>query len=248
MTGWSLRIRAFLAAFLVAVVVFALYTGMIHWGKVEILPAATVTVTGTSKLDQTPQIADFSAAVSIADDDKATAVNLVNSKMTDIVSSLKAFGIADADIQTQEVSVYANPQPVEMMYPTRPVATKKWQASNSLTIKLRDVSKASGLTDLLNSSGATSVSGPNYTIENTTASDPILLADAVADAKKNAQAIAQAGGRSLGKLITVTEGYSNPVVYPMMAAGKADTSSVPSPVQPGTETLSKTVTAVFELK
>lgn len=243
-------VKAILVGFLVGVVAFFLYTGRINWGKIEIAPASTITVTGTSKLTQAPQIANFSATVSVNDDDKDTAVNSVNTKMTELISAVKAFGIADADIQTSQVNVYENSsQPEILIYPPRPTTTKKWQASNSITIKLRDTSKASGLTDLLNNSGATGVSGPNFTVEDTSSSDAQLLTDAIADAKSNAEAIAKAGGRKLGKMITVTEGYSNQPFYTLTAQKAADSSgSVPSPIEPGSQTLTKTVTVIFELK
>jgi len=245
-------LRAFLIAFLVGVAGFLLYTGRINWGKIEIAPASTITVTGTSKMDQAPQVANYNATVTVSDDDKTVATNSVNTKMTEIISSLKSFGIAEADIQTAQVSVYENAgQPEILIYPPRPTTpAKKWQASNSITIKLRDSGKASGLTDLLNGSGATSVSGPNFTIEDTKSSDSTLLADAIADAKANAEAMAKAGGRVLGKMITVTEGYSVQPLYSGVAMEKVDTSArgIPSPIEPGTQTLMKTVTVIFELR
>ncbi len=229
-----------------AAIVFFVPWGRVDWGKIEILPASTITVTGTAKLDQAPQIATFYASVSIGNDDKQLAVDAVNTKMTALLAALKNFGIADADIQTSQVSVYQNiQQPQTMMYPIRGGSNFKWQASNSITVKLRDTSKASGLTDLLNNSGATSVSGPNFAVDNTTSSDTELLTKAVADAKTKADAMAKAGGRALGKMITVSEGYSQP--YPVqLTVGTLEKAA--TPIQPGTETLTKTVTATFELQ
>ncbi len=242
-------VRAFLVAFSVAILAFIFYTGQINWGKLEIAPASTITVTGTSRMDQAPQVASFNATVSIDDDDKAKAVSEVNAKMTALLASVKAFGIADADIQTSQVSVYENTKPEILIYPPRPTNAKAWQATNSITIKVRDTSKASGLTDLLNQSGATNVSGPNFTIEDTTSSDSELLVKAIADAKDKANAMAKAGGRALGKMITVTEGMSSGPFYAVSSLEKAgDARGVPSPIEPGTQTLSKTVTVIFELK
>lgn len=249
MDRYERLIKTFLVGFLVAVLVFVFYTGAVNWGKIEIAPASTITVTGTSKLDQAPQVANFNATVSIDDDDKDTAVNSVNTKMTALINSLKTFGIAESDIQTSQVSVYENNKAEILIYPPRPTTTKAWQASNSITIKLRDINKASALTDLLNTSGATQVSGPNFTIEDTKSSDSALLVDAISDAKTKADAMAKAGGRRLGKMITVTEGYSSQPFYAAASLEKAlDSRGVPSPVEPGTQTLSKTVTVIFELR
>ncbi len=225
----------------------------INWGRISVLPAATITVTGTSQSDVANSEAMFGATVTITNADKATAVNAVNTKMTALISALKTFGIADKDIKTQTVNVYqmSSPGPQTLIYPVPPQGTGgngDWQAMNSITITLRDVSKASGLIDLLNNSGATNVYGPNFnTGKNVSSSDADLLSKAVADAKSKAETIAKSGGQSIGKMINVVENGSG--IYPVFAASAKDSlGSVPSPVQPGTSTLSKSVTVVFELK
>lgn len=243
---------------LLAVAVIFLPLDRINWGRISILPAATITVTGSAQSDVANQTAGFSATVTSTNADKQTAVNAVNTKMTTLLAALKTFGIADADIKTDSVNVYQQPQPMPlqgsgtttMMYPVPPVRTGNgdWTASNSITITLRDVSKASGLSDILNSSGATNIYGPNLgvTPQNSSAGDAVLLAKAVADARQKADSIAKAGGQTLGKMINVQEGGSNYPV-PMMFATK-DSAGAGTPIQPGTTTLSKSVTVVFELK
>ena len=202
-----------------------------------------ITVTGSSKMDQAPQIATFYATVTVSDDDKQKAVDLVNSKMTELLASLKSFGIPEADIQTAQVSVSENQNSEILVYPPRDLDVKKWTATNSITIKLRDTAKASGLADLLNVSGATNVSGPNFTIEDTKASDAKLLAEAVADAKTKALSMAKAGGRILGKMTSVMESGG---IYPYPMALTAEKASG-VPIEPGVETLTKSVTVTFEL-
>lgn len=243
-------VKPALAVLVLVVLIFLLPWGMVSWGKIESLPASTITVTGTSKLDKAPQTATYMATVSIANDDKDAAVSAVNKAMDKLITAVKDFGIAEADIQTSQVSVYENVKPEIMIYPPqgRGEPTKKWQASNSITIKLKDISKASALTDLLNSSGATSVSGPNFAIEDRESSDAELLAKAIEDARTKADVMAKAGGRKLGKMITVSEGFSSyPIPY-TLTAEKADSRAVAAPIEPGTETLTKSVTVIFELR
>lgn len=210
---------------------------------------ALITVTGQAEIDTLPQMAYFSATVSEFNSDKDAAVNQVNSAMDQLIAAVKTFGIADSDITTQQVSVYeVDGGPEIMIFPPRPVQ-KGWQASNSIEITLRDIEKASALTDLLQGSGATSVSGPNFTMDDTTDLEVQLLTEAIADAKEKAQTTAQAAGRRLGKVITVSEsGNVMPLYYRgLEAVGSADVG-VPAPIEPGTQTTSKTVMVVFELK
>ncbi|MBU1323482.1 SIMPL domain-containing protein, partial [Patescibacteria group bacterium] len=128
----------------------------VNWGKISILPASTITVTGEAKQDLTSQIANFSAGVTATNIDKQTAVNEVNSAMEKIIKSVKDFGIEEKDIQTQQVSVYQTKEdrPEIMIYPPRPSGKDVWQASNSISIKLRNIDQASALTDLLQQSNA----------------------------------------------------------------------------------------------
>lgn len=231
--------------------IFSLALGLI----VKFLPLtftqqATITVTGEAKTDQTPQVARFSASVSVFNADKQTAVNEVNTKMEQLVKDIKIFGIDPKDIQTQSVSVNEISNEQEMMiYPPRPKQANGWQASNSVTLILRNIDKASGLTNLLQSSGATDVSGPSFSLDDTAKIQTDLLAEAIADAKVKAEKAAVAGGRKLGKMITVSEGYSyNPSPLFQSGGAKMDRAAADAPVEPGTERVSQTATVVFELK
>lgn len=257
----------FLATFtiiLLVIVVLYLPFSKINWGRISILPAATITVTGTAQSDVANSVATFGATVTATNADKQTAINTVNTKMTALITSVKNFGIADADIKTDNVSVYQLPQIVPLqgsagggtnvqtqIYPLPPVPAPgngDWQASNSITITLRDVSKASGLSDILNNSGATNIYGPNLrTDTNTTATDTDLLSKAVANAKSKAESIAKAGGQTLGAMINVQEEGTSSPIFPMTMMTK-EAGSSGTPVQPGTSTLSKSVTVIFELK
>src|SRR3990167_1833831 len=133
---------------------------------------AMITVTGQAEVDTLPQLSHFSATVSE-----------VNAEMDKLIVAVKTFGIADADITTQQVSVYElDGGPEIMIYPPRPRAESRgWQASNSIEITLRDIEKASALTDLLQGSGATSVNGPNFTLDDTADLEIQLLTEAIAD-------------------------------------------------------------------
>jgi len=202
-------------------------------------PSASITVTGEAKLDLTSQIANFSAGVTATNEDKQTAINEVNTQMTKIIQAVKDFGIDEKDIQTQQVSVY---QTKEERLSVKDV----WQASNSISLKLRNIDQASTLADLLQQSNATNVYGPNYSLDDTTQAQADLLSKAIDNAREKAEKIAVASKRKLGQVITVSEGGTvmpGPVFRAMSVA-----ESVPTPVEPGSETVYKSVTVTFELK
>lgn len=216
----------------------------VQWGQIEFSPSSLVTVTGQAKSQQKTQIATFSAGVSSVNDNKDTAVSEVNQKVTAIVDAVKSFGIPPSDIQTQNLSVNQNE---EQFYEDGRQKTRpgQWRVNNTIEIKLRNVEQANALANLLTQGGATNVYGPNFTVDDTAAAELGLLEAAIADAKVKAEKIAESTQRKLGRTISVSEGYVQaPVLFGRMEAGGGGGADL----QPGTGTVSKTVTVTYELK
>ena len=251
-------LRSLVLSVLIAVIVLAgLYLlpwDRVSWGKFSILPGSTITVTGESKQDISSQIASFNVGVTATNQDKQKALDEVNSKMTALLNAVKTFGIANDDIKTQNVSVYQStlPYPEPLIYPPSrtPSGLMTWSASNSIEIKLRKIDRSSEFTDLLNKSGATSINGPNYSIDDTTKTQIELLSSAIENARKKADEIAKASGRTLGKAVNIIESgssYPGPLYLEASRGIAVDTKSVPTPVEPGTQTVYKSVTVTYEL-
>jgi uncharacterized protein YggE len=221
----------------------------VNWGKLEMLPGSAITVTGEAKQDLQTQIARFTAGVTAENEDKQTAIDEVNQKMAAIIAAVKDFGIPEKDIQTQMISVYqTEDQPVGILPLSAARTTvKKWRASNSIEIILRNPDQASALADLLNTTEATNIYGPSFSIDDTEAAELELLQKAIDNAREKGEEIAKASGRKLGKVLSVTEGtgYVPGPLYRALSVGGE--GAAPTPVEPGTETLTKTVTVVFEL-
>jgi len=214
----------------------------INWGKLQLFPSQTVTVFGEAKTQQKSQVATFTAGVNSVKDNKDEAVAEVNQKIDALISAIKKFGIKPEDIKTQNLSIYRQEESYweNDRQKTRP---GQWRVDNSVEITLRDVDKTSALMELLSQSGATNVYGPNFTLDDTQESEKGLLQEAIKNATEKAQIIAQSSAKKLGKIINVTEGQqSSGIRYDGMGAGGG------GPVEPGTGTVSKTVTVVFELK
>lgn len=215
----------------------------VNWGKVAFIPGRTITVSGQATSQEKSQIATFTAGVTVISDDKEAAIAEVNQKTEALIESVKSFGIEDKDIKTQNISVHQDEETFyeEGRQKRRP---GQWRVNNSITITLRDVDRASELADLLAKSGATNVYGPNFSLEEGQISDEALLEEAINDAKEKAGIIAASSGGSLGRILSITEGYQAPRLYPAM--GEAGGGG--APIEPGSATVSKSVTVVFELK
>ncbi len=231
----------FVAILLVGI--FLIPWRFVNWGKIEILPASTITVSGEARLEEKSQIATFTAGATAINDDKETAVSEVNQTIGEIISAVKTFGIAEEDIQTRSLSVQQI-QESSVDDETRRVKLGQWRANNTIEVTLRDVDKASALAGLLSESGATSVHGPNFSLDDTQESEVILLEEAINNAREKAETIAESSGRTLGKIVTVNEGaqQADGIFKGLEMVGGG------TPIEPGTETVYKTVTVTFELQ
>ena len=221
----------------------------ISWGKITLAPERTVTVSGYAETKISNQIANFSAGVSTIHEMKEAAVSEANMKIAEVVFGVKGLGIEEKDIQTSQMNVYQMQENVDpSMMGRGKVKLGQWSANYTLEITLRDVKKASELANLLNSSGATNVYGPNFSLDASSRSGDKLIGEAVADSRIKAEAVAVAGGAKLGKLISVSEGGpSNPGIYSMMAKSAVD-SSISAPMEIGSTSVSKTVSVVWGLE
>jgi uncharacterized protein YggE len=231
---------------LLIVAAFVLPWRRIDWGKVSYKPAEMVTVTGEAKSRQKNQIAKFNAGVDSVKDKKEEAVKEVNEKVAALIEAAKKFGIEEGDIQTQNLSIYQNE---EQYWEGGSQKSRKgqWRVSNSVEITLRDVAKGADLADLLTSSGANNVYGPNFQFDDTSKAEKELFDAAMKDAKEKAELIAKSSGRKLGKVMVVNEGSGGPV-FGVMNMKEGAGGAGGAPIEPGSGTVSKNLTVSFELK
>jgi uncharacterized protein YggE len=96
----------------------------------------TVTASGAGTAQAAPDTAEMSFGVSTMSSNAKSALDEASKGAEQIASAVKKQGIADEDIQTQDVSVY--PQTVDQ--DGKQVITG-YQASLSVRVKVRDIAK-----------------------------------------------------------------------------------------------------------
>lgn len=225
---------------LVLLLVWIVPWSKVNWGKIALTAPETVTVSGEAKSQEKNQMASFSAGVMVQNMDKNKAITEVNTKMDGLVKVVKDFGIKDADIKTQNISYYQEPKGGQN--------PGMWQVNNSVEIVLREIDKANALADLISSSGANNVYGPNFSMEDTNQAGKGLYNMALKDAKDKAESIASASGRKLGKVLSVNDGGTTSNIYPMYAMKDSTGMGGGAVSEPGSTTVYKSLTVVFELK
>ena len=212
------------------------------WQKVN-QPANTLTVVGEATTKEHNQIATFVATMQSTRQDKEEAVNGINNMVESLTRDLGKFGIKGEDISTSYSSVSQRKENYN-----DPASSLIWDARTQVDIVLRDIKRASELKNLLVRSGATDISGPSFSLEDTSSIQKSLLGKAIQDARERAEIIAKASNHIVGKIISISEGYpaTGQFLYPRYGngyGGGGDGGDLS-----GSAEIATAVTVVFELK
>lgn len=238
-----LIIGAFMIVFLRAKIEFVMQ--QTHQLNQAPLIEHDITVQGQGKAIAKTDIATVTLGVDTKAADVATAQTQNSTTMNGLLDKVKALGISADDIQTSNYNVYPN----TIWNPsTQMQETDGWIVSQTITIKVRDTSKVSSLLSVAGQNGATSVSGPSFTVDDTSTVNAEARANAIADAKKQADALAQALGVKIDTVVGYSEstGGIGPFPYAMMDSTKSVGGAAPV-VSPGTNEVDMTVSITYKL-
>jgi uncharacterized protein len=207
-------------------------------------PTLTLTIIGTAKAR--PDIGIVSSGVSTKSPNAADAMAQNAAAMTKLIVAIKAKGIADKDIQTSSINLSQDYDYSGDKGPT----FRGYEASNSVTVRLRDIKKTGDIFDAMSKSGATNISGPSFSLENMEPLTEAARTDAMAKAAKQAAFYAKAAGYRTTRLLGISEGmesnFARIQVMDVMDAS-AEAKSASTPVQPGEVTAAVSITLKYVL-
>jgi uncharacterized protein YggE len=207
----------------------------------QVPPVATISVSGEAQVSVPPDLAQIDAGVSTEAKTAREASEANNAAMGRVLLALKGAGIDEKDFQTSRLSL----QPQYAPNRSGPNAVVGYQASNRVTIKLRDVTKVAGTIDTLVGAGANNIGGINFMVSSASKLLDDAREQAIADARRKAEIYAKAAGVTLGSPVSISEeGAPGPMPFRKMAAGMAASA----PVAQGEETLQVTVSVVWAIK
>jgi uncharacterized protein len=196
---------------------------------------AGITVQGTASIASVPDRAELSFGVESQGETARAALAANAAEMRRVIAARKAAGAAD--LKTQYVSL--SPR-----YNERSEA-QGFSATNSVSATVKEIARAGAVIDAAVAAGANQVSGPSLSRGDQTSLYRQALKGAVDDARLSAQALASASGLSLGRVTAIVEGGGAPQPLPFAAADKAMAES--TPIEPGTQQVSATVSVTFSV-
>jgi len=117
-----------------------------------------------------------------------------------------------------------------------------FQATNQVTVRIRDIGNLAAVLDSAISAGANEMSGIEFIVSEQSKLLDRARDDAIADAHRKAERYAKAAGSRLGHVVAISEEGSSPPPRLMQAlrAGAV-------PISPGEQTLRAAVTVSYEL-
>lgn len=206
-------------------------------------PVRTLSLTGTGESSSPPDTATVSAGVVTEAPDAKSAVQRNSETVGSLFRSLKDMGIADRDMQTRSFNispVYTRPPRGEQ------AQISGYRVSNSVTVRVRDLSELGTVLDRLVKAGANQMNGVSFYIDR-----PADLMDearrrAVADVRRKADVYAEAAGIRIKGILSISEGGGRPP-QPMLRTMAAE-SAENVPVAAGEQTISASVTITYEIE
>jgi uncharacterized protein YggE len=197
--------------------------------------AAGITVQGTASVTSVPDRAELSFGVESKGSNARAALAANAVEMRRVIAALKAAGATD--VKTQYVSL--SPQ-----YNDKSEA-QGFVATNSVSATIKELGKAGAVIDAAVDAGANQVYGPSLSHGDQDELYRQALKGAVGNARASAQALAAAANLSLGRVTAIVEGGGAPQPLPYAAADKAMAES--TPIEPGTQLVSATVSVTFSV-
>jgi uncharacterized protein YggE len=239
-----------LIVYLIVFFAFAIKNEAIQSNAIGKAPAErkTISFDGTGKVVGTPDIATADLGMTTQDKDVQTALKNNNQKINDLIAKLKQVGIPAADIQTSQFNVSPNYD-----YSNNRQTITGYTASQSVTVKVRNLDLVSSVLDTVGAVGANQVSGLNFTIDNPEQLQAQAREKAIADAVSKASVLETQLGIKLTRVVNFSE--SNGGVTPLpyysmkdMAVGGAAPTSVAPSIQTGSQDIVSNVTLTFEIQ
>jgi uncharacterized protein YggE len=196
----------------------------------------TITVTGTATARGAPDTAVFTFGV---DTEGATAKSTLAAnaaQMRRVIVALVHTGIARADIQTQNVSVYPRR--------TESGAVEGYSVNGSVTATVHRLARAGAAVDAAVAAGANETSGPQFDRTSRSELTQRALRNAFAEARTRAQTLAREAGASLGEARRIEQAEAP---QPVPVGVYAEALRAKTPIEPGTQQVQATVTVTFRL-
>lgn len=207
--------------------------------------ATTLNLSAAGETRIAPDQATITLGVQTQAATAAEAMAQNRARMNAVIAALKAERIAERDIQTAGLNLNA-----QYAYDNgKPPRLTGYQASNDVTVTVRDLAQLGAAADAVVKAGANQINGIAFGIANPRAAEDQARRAAVQTLSAKAALYAEATGLRIARLVNLSEagGYAPPPPRPMFRMAAMADAAQATPVQPGELTVRVEVSAIYEL-
>lgn len=212
-----------------------------------------LTVQAMGKAQSMPDVAHVMLGVHVeAQKTSQTATDMLAKQANTVIDAVGKSGVEKADIATQNFSV----QPT-YNYDNGKQTLRGYEGSQQLDITVRKTDQAGLPADLAGDiiakateAGANQIGGVSFKNDDPEVAQLSAEQDAIANARKKADALAKSLGVHLVKVknYAVQQNYGGPIPYAMEAKAMGGDSITPPQLPTGTQETTVTVTVTYEIK
>jgi len=207
----------------------------------------SLSVAGAGTAYLVPDIAYIYLGVHTEMTSASEAVKSNTTQTQAMIKALTDFGIDAKDIRTTNFSIY----PFDKYDPLTGTSTgeKYYSVDNTVYVTIRDLTRLGDLLDTVVTAGANTVNSIQFDVADKESVLKQAREDALKNASKQAQELADAAGVSLGEIqsITFTDSQAYPL-YDGRGGGGGGEAASAVPIQPGQLTFTVTVNVTYEIK
>jgi len=207
----------------------------------------TITVQGLGKVTAKPDIAVTTMGMIANAATVAEAQQKNTDTMNKLIEKLKALGIDSKDIQTTNYNIY----PQYNYTQDKGQELRGYEVNQSVTVKIRDLSKANNVLALAGEVGANSVGGLQFTIDD----DDVYKAEArrlaLQEVAEKSKALTSMLGVRVVGIVAYSEydGGGGPIYMKSMAGEIGGGGSVPAPtIESGSMDVTMNVSLTLEIE
>jgi uncharacterized protein YggE len=206
----------------------------------------SISVTGVGRVKAEPDVADVNLGVTKQGEDAQAAAAEAATTMDAVINALLEAGVAESDIQTTSLSLYA-----VYDYNDNPPEIEGWEARNLVNATVRDIESVGEVVDAATAAGATDVTGISFRVDDPAAAEAEARSAAVADARVKADQLAADAGVTIIGVVSISESGAQmpqPIYMERAAFDMAAAEAIPTtPVLPGQVELSISVFIQYEI-
>lgn len=234
--------KTFLCAVMLGAAVLSSPSAAQQSSITQTIAGTRLDITATGEVTRVPDIAVISAGVVSRSTTATGALQDSADRMSRVIAALKSAGVADRDVQTSNVSL--NP---EYRYPeNQSPQLVGYTASNSVTVRFRDIRSSGKILDALVREGANQINGPTLTIDKPEGALDEARQKAIATGRARAELYARSLGMRVARIVSVSENESYSVAPPVPVMARMGAAS--TKIEPGEQKLSVNLAMIFELQ